>query len=82
MTFPNAHRLRGFVPRIPLDRLLLETDSPYLAPQKKRGRRNEPAYLVETAKFLSELLDIPLDRLQNQIFQNIKDIFGEKLNQR
>ncbi len=82
MTFPNAHRLRGFVPRISLDRLLLETDSPYLAPQKKRGRRNEPSYLVETAKFLSELLDIPLDRLQNQIFQNIKDIFGEKLNQR
>ncbi|QPM67272.1 TatD family hydrolase [Atribacter laminatus] len=81
MTFPNARRLRGFIPRIPLDRLLLETDSPYLAPQKKRGKRNEPAYLVETAKFLSELLGISLDRLQDQIFQNIKDIFGEKLNQ-
>ena len=81
MTFPNARRLREFITKIPNERLLLETDSPYLAPQKKRGRRNEPSYLIETAKFLSEWLGIPLDRLQNQIYQNIKDIFGEKLNQ-
>lgn len=79
MTFPNARRLRGFIPKIPLNRLLLETDSPYLAPQKKRGKRNEPSYLIETAKYLSVLLDIPLNRLQMQIFQNVKDVFGEKL---
>ena len=43
MTFPNARRLREFITKIPDDRLLLETDSPYLAPQKKRGKRNEPS---------------------------------------
>ncbi len=78
MTFPNAHRLRGFISRIPLDRLLLETDSPYLAPQKQRGKRNEPSYLIETAMFLSDWLNIPLDTLQKQIYQNNRSIFGEK----
>lgn len=77
MTFPNAGSLRELITKIPYDRLLLETDSPYLAPQKKRGKRNEPSYLIETAKFLSELLNIPLNRLQKNVFQNIKDIFGE-----
>jgi len=61
-----------------LDRLLLETDSPYLAPQKQRGKRNEPSYLIETAMFLSDWLNIPLDTLQKQIYQNNRSIFGEK----
>lgn len=78
ITFPKARQLRELIPRIPLKRILLETDSPYLAPQKKRGKRNEPSYLIEIASFLSELLKIPFDSLQNQIFQNCFDIFGRK----
>ena len=79
MTFPSARRLREFIKKIPLDKLLLETDSPYLSPQKQRGKRNEPSYLVDTAMFLSELLMVPLETLQDQVFQNCCDIFGPRI---
>ena len=55
VTYKNAYDLRAAARRVPLDRLLAETDSPYLAPQAVRGRRNEPAYVAHTYAFLSEL---------------------------
>lgn len=55
LTFKNAHRLRGVIGQIPLDRLFLETDCPYLAPVPHRGKRNEPAYLPLIAEQLAEL---------------------------
>jgi len=57
VTYKNAYELRDCARRVPSERLLVETDSPYLAPQAVRGRRNEPAYVVHTYDFLSELRD-------------------------
>ena len=57
VTYKNAYELRDCARRVPSDRLLVETDSPYLAAQAVRGRRNEPAYVVHTYDFLSELRD-------------------------
>jgi TatD DNase family protein len=55
VTYKNAYDLRDCARRVPSDRLLVETDSPYLAPQAVRGRRNEPAFVAHTYDFLSEL---------------------------
>jgi TatD DNase family protein len=55
VTYKNAYDLRDAARRVPLDRLLAETDSPYLAPQAVRGKRNEPAYVAHTYALLSEL---------------------------
>jgi TatD DNase family protein len=60
VTYPNARRLAEVVRAVPLDRLVLETDCPYLPPQPWRGRRNEPAYLPATAVRVAELLGVPL----------------------
>ena len=57
VTYKNAYDLRDCARRVPSDRLLVETDSPYLAAQAVRGRRNEPAYVVHTYDFLAELRD-------------------------
>jgi TatD DNase family protein len=55
LTFPKAQDIRDVAKKIPLERLLIETDSPFLAPVPYRGRRNEPAYVVETARSLAQL---------------------------
>ncbi len=55
LTFPNAGKIREAARRVPLDKLLVETDAPYLAPVPHRGKRNEPAYLVETARRLAQI---------------------------
>jgi len=54
LTFPNAHALREVAAGLPADRILVETDAPYLAPVPHRGKRNEPAFLVQTLKVLAE----------------------------
>jgi TatD DNase family protein len=59
VTYPNARRLAEVVRTLPLDRLVVETDCPYLPPQPWRGQRNEPAYLPVTAARVAELLDLP-----------------------
>jgi TatD DNase family protein len=56
LTFKSAKELQQTVARLPADRLLVETDSPYLAPVPKRGKRNEPAYVSHTAAKMAELL--------------------------
>ena len=58
LTFPKAEALRDAAARLPLDRILIETDSPYLAPVPHRGQRNEPAFLIETARALGRVRGI------------------------
>jgi TatD DNase family protein len=60
LTYPNAEGLRQVASQLPLDRILLETDCPYLAPQPYRGKRNEPAYVVAVAETLAQLHGLPL----------------------
>jgi TatD DNase family protein len=73
VTFKNAYDLRDAARRVPSDRLLAETDSPYLAPQPVRGRRNEPAYVVHTYDLLSELRG---EDVRAQIDENATRVFG------
>jgi TatD DNase family protein len=76
MTFTkNEHQLEA-ARRVPLDRLVLETDCPFLAPPPHRGKRNEPAYLVDTARILAELRDEPLEDLASATTRNAEALFG------
>lgn len=61
--YPKNDRLRGIVKEVPLDRMMVETDCPFLAPQSKRGERNEPAFVVETASKIAELKGVPVDEV-------------------
>jgi len=75
LTFPKAGNLSQIAARIPLDRLLVETDAPYLAPVPYRGRRNEPAFIVETAALLARLKAMPLDRFAETVTRNFNTLF-------
>jgi TatD DNase family protein len=70
LTFKNAQPLRNMVARVPLQRLLVETDCPYLAPEPHRGRRNEPAYVHDTAACLAEVLQVPFEQLVDRLWTN------------
>jgi TatD DNase family protein len=76
LTFKKADDLRGVAQRIPLDRLLVETDCPYLTPVPYRGRRNEPARVVETAKCLADLRGVALEEIANLTTANFWQLFG------
>ena len=76
VTYPNATDLRTAAARVPSDRLLAETDSPYLAPQAVRGRRNEPANVVHTLAALAEVRRVPSDELEATIDENAAVLFG------
>jgi TatD DNase family protein len=75
VTYPTANDLREAVKNIPLDRLILETDCPFLAPQPVRGKRNEPAYLVYTAEAIAELKGLPVEEVAEQTTQNFFRFF-------
>ena len=77
VTFKNAHEVRAVAKDVPLDRLLVETDAPYLAPTPKRGKRNEPAFVRHTAAFLADFLDIPFDALAKRTTDNFFDLFSK-----
>ncbi len=77
ITFKKAEALRDIVKEVPLDRLLVETDSPYLAPVPYRGKSNEPSYLVETAKRLAELKEVSFNELCTQTTQNFLNLFSK-----
>ena len=70
VTFKNAHSPKDVAREIPLEWLLIETDSPYLAPHPLRGKRNESSYVVETAKVIAELRGIPLEDLESSLEAN------------
>ena len=76
VTYPNAVALRQLVAQVPLERLLLETDCPYLTPQARRGERNEPAFLPYIAQHVSEVLALPLCRVAEQTTANARYLFG------
>jgi TatD DNase family protein len=78
VTFPNAGDLAAIARDIPADRLLVETDCPYLAPVPHRGKRNEPAFAADTAKFIAALRGIALDELAAQTTANFHRVFGVK----
>ena len=75
LTFNNAADLRQAAARVPLDRLLVETDCPYLAPTPFRGQRNEPAFVVATARRLAEVLGVGFERLVGQLWANSLRVF-------
>jgi len=76
ITFPKAESLQDVVKRSPPDRLLVETDSPYLAPVPYRGKTNEPAFVLYTAAKIAECRKEPLDKVAAQTTQNARDVFG------
>ncbi|QQS33420.1 MAG: TatD family hydrolase [Acidobacteriota bacterium] len=75
VTFKKADELRDAARVVPLDRLLVETDCPYLTPVPHRGKRNEPAMVVHTARFLAEFYGIPFEELVRQTTANFKALF-------
>ncbi|HVY47989.1 MAG TPA: TatD family hydrolase [Minicystis sp.] len=76
VTYKNAFELRAAARRVPRDRILAETDSPYLAPQAVRGERNEPAYVMHTLEVLAETRDQAPSELAAQIDANAAAVFG------
>ncbi len=77
LTFKKSEELRAIAADVPLDRLLVETDAPYLAPPPHRGSRNEPSYVVETAKVLAEAKAISYDQLAAATSDNFFNLFSK-----
>ncbi|MCW6507614.1 TatD family hydrolase [Lichenifustis flavocetrariae] len=77
LTFKNSEALRAIAKTVPLDRLLVETDAPFLAPVPHRGKRNEPAFVVETARVLADVVGIEVDALHAQTTANVHRLFGK-----
>ena len=76
LTFKRSEELRAIAAELPADRLLVETDAPYLAPQPWRGKRNEPAYVAHTNKVLAEARDVPEDEMARQTTENFFRLFS------
>jgi TatD DNase family protein len=75
VTFKNATILHEVVRRIPLSSMVLETDGPFLAPHPYRGKRNEPSYLLYTAKKIAELREIDLEQVAEGTTANAENLF-------
>jgi TatD DNase family protein len=75
LTFKSAAATRAMARRVPRDRLLVETDCPYLAPEPHRGRRNEPAFVRDTAACLADVLGTSLDELSQVLWANTIQVF-------
>jgi TatD DNase family protein len=77
LTFKKSVELRELAAELPADRIMVETDAPYLAPGKFRGKRNEPAYVVEVAKVLAEARGVSLDEISRQTTENFFRLFDK-----
>jgi len=75
LTYPKAQPMRDVAARLPLDRILVETDAPYLAPAPHRGKRNEPAFMVNTARTLAELLKVTEEEIASATTKNFQRLF-------
>jgi len=75
VTFPKSEDLRNVVARSPLDRLLVETDAPYLAPVPYRGKTNEPAFVLHTARKIAELRNEPFETIAEHTTRNARSVF-------
>ncbi len=76
VTFPKAQQIRDSAKAVPLDRMLIETDSPFLAPVPHRGKRNEPAYVKDVARQIGELRGLSTEEIGNQTSQNFRRFFS------
>jgi TatD DNase family protein len=76
VTFPSAQDLVAIAKTVPADRLLIETDCPYLAPVPHRGKRNEPAFISETARFLAQVRGVDAGQLSEETSQNFTRLFS------
>ena len=75
LTYPKAQPMRDVAARLPLDRILVETDAPYLAPAPHRGKRNESAFMVNTARTLAELLSVTEEEIASATTKNFLRLF-------
>jgi TatD DNase family protein len=79
VTFKNAEALREVARSVPLDRLLVETDAPYLAPMPMRGKRNEPSFVRHTATYVADMLGIPFAELAQRTTANFERLFDKTM---
>jgi TatD DNase family protein len=77
LTFKKSESLRELAAELPADRIMVETDAPYLAPGKFRGKRNEPAYVVEVAKVMAEARGVSLEEISRQTTENFFRLFSK-----
>jgi len=77
LTFKRSEALRATVREVPLERLLLETDAPYLAPEPFRGKRNEPAYVAHVAARLAEVRGVPVAAIERATSENFFRLFAK-----
>jgi TatD DNase family protein len=77
LTFKKSEELRAIAAELPADRILVETDAPYLAPGKYRGKRNEPAYVTETAKMLAQTRGVSVERIAAETTDNFFRLFNK-----
>lgn len=75
LTFKNGKKLKNVLAKIPQDRLVIETDAPYLTPEPHRGKRNEPSYTTYVADTMSELLEIPRNDIESLTTNNANRLF-------
>jgi TatD DNase family protein len=77
LTFKKSEALRALAAELPADRIMVETDAPYLAPGKHRGKRNEPSYVVEVAKVLAEARGVSFEEISRQTTENFFRLFSK-----
>jgi TatD DNase family protein len=77
LTFKNSQAIRDIAAELPADRIMVETDAPYLAPGKFRGKRNEPSFVVETAKVLADTRGVSLEEIAQQTTENFFRLFDK-----
>jgi TatD DNase family protein len=77
LTFKKSEALRAIAAALPADRILVETDAPYLAPGRHRGKRNEPAFVIETARVLAETRKVSFEEIARQTTENFFRLFSK-----
>ena len=75
LTYPNARNLVEVVREMPIEKIMVETDSPFLAPQGKRGQRNEPLFVTEVVKTVAEIKGLSIDEVEERTSRNAHDLF-------
>jgi TatD DNase family protein len=76
VTYRNARNLHETAKNMPLDRMLIESESPFMVPATHRGKRNRPSYMVETMKFIAELRELPEEEVAETLYENSRRLFN------